>query len=107
MQAWVIAKISIVWVVFISRIRCAIKAGIRSVAEQKLKQSLLQGSIPPVIAESSLFLDNCLLFVFIRTNSSFSLTLLSEISTDKSLGELEAEGSSAKLGWQDSLVFTT
>ena len=37
MQAWVIVKISIVWVVFISRIRCAIKAGIRSVAEQKLK----------------------------------------------------------------------
>ena len=60
-----------------------------------------------VIAESSLFLDNCLLFVFIRTNSSFSLTLSSEISTDKSLGELEAEGSSAKSGWQDSLVFTT
>ena len=60
-----------------------------------------------VVAESSLFLDNCLLFVFIRTNSSFSLTLSSEISTDKSLGELEAEGSSAKSGWQDSLVFTT
>ena len=48
MQAWVIAKISIVWVVFISRIRCAIKAGIRSVAEQKLKQSklMLSGFFP-------------------------------------------------------------
>ena len=44
MQAWVIAKISIVWFVFISRIRCAIKAGIRSVAEQKLKQSKLMFS---------------------------------------------------------------
>ena len=32
---------AIVWLVFISRIRCAIKAGIRSVAEQKLKQSKL------------------------------------------------------------------
>ena len=60
-----------------------------------------------VVAESSLFLDNCLLFVFIRTNSFFSLTLSSEIYTDKSLSELEAEGSSAKSGWQDSLAFTT
>ena len=32
-----------------------------------------------VVAESSLFLDNCLLFVFIRTNSSFSLTLSSDL----------------------------